>query len=77
MKLTSQQRSQKLRTLADIEGTDVQSLLEEAAWDICIGICLNDSCEYTTETEPDAEGNWCEECRTHSVASCLVLAGVI
>ena len=40
-------------------------------------ICLNDGCDYTTEMEPDQDRGWCEACRTNTVASALVLAGII
>ena len=49
----------------------------------CIGllatpaICTNWGCGYTTDSEPDASNNWCECCQTRTVASALVLAGMI
>lgn len=70
----------KLEILAQIEGygDDTLALLEANSTDsVCPGICMNKSCDYTTEVEPDATGNWCEECETQSVKSALVLAGVI
>lgn len=68
--------SMKLDDLADIEGMDVEEMLEEATYDsVARGICMN--CDYTTEVEPDCDSGWCEECETNTVKSCLVLAGLI
>lgn len=69
-------REDKLRTLAGILGTDRTSLIE--TYDSVVpGICMNDGCDYTAEYEPDQDGGWCEECQMRSVASALVLAGLI
>jgi len=53
-------------------------MLEEMGWDSVVpAICANKGCDYTTGMEPDQDRGWCEECRTNSVQSCLILAGVI
>lgn len=69
----------KLDTLANIEGfDDAMDMLEEMGWDSVVpAICANKGCDYTTGMEPDQDRGWCEECRTNSVQSCLILAGVI
>jgi hypothetical protein len=69
----------KLDLLADIEGfKDVDTMLDECIADsVCPGICINDGCDYTTEVEPDQQKGWCELCEEGTVASALVLAGVI
>jgi len=68
----------KLETLAQIEGLDVDTMLERATFDsVTPGICINDFCEYTCEVEPDCRNGWCEECGEGSVQSCLVLAEII
>jgi hypothetical protein len=38
---------------------------------------LNEGCDYTAEMEPDQTQGWCEACGTNTVASALVLAGLI
>jgi hypothetical protein len=68
----------KLEDLAKIEGTTVDQLLTEATYDsVAKGICTNPNCNYTTEVEPDQEHGHCENCGTKTVASCLVLTGII
>lgn len=78
-KSESERRRIKLEHLADIEGYErVDELLEAAALDsVCPAICLNEGCEYTCEMEPDQDAGWCEVCETNSMASALVLAGII
>lgn len=70
---------EKLKTLAEIEGyDDPMDLLEVYTYDsVCPGICRREGCEYTTTVEPDQRRGYCEECGTQTVASALVLAGLI
>jgi len=71
-------RKAKLEELADACSMSVDELLESAAIDSVVpGICTNDGCDYTTEYEPDQDAGWCEECGTGTVASALILAGVL
>jgi hypothetical protein len=71
-------RKSKLEELADTWGVDVDELLENAAMDSVVpGICTTTGCDYTAEYEPDQDAGWCEECNTGTVASALVLAGMI
>jgi hypothetical protein len=68
----------KLRNLAGIYGLDRDSLIETYVLDSVVpGICTNDGCDYAAEYEPDQDGGWCEECGTRTVASALILAGLI
>ena len=68
----------KLLELANIEGLEVKELLEQATFDsVCMGICRNKDCDYTAEVEPDQDKGWCEDCNTNTVASPLMLAGII
>jgi len=68
----------KLELLAHMEDTSVESMLEASSFDgIASAICMNEGCDYATTLEPDGEGGHCPECDTHSVKSCLVIAGVI
>lgn len=69
---------QKLERLAELEEMDIDEMLENATYDsISPGICVNEGCDYTTETEPDSDSGWCENCSTNTVMSCLRLAGII
>ena len=72
-------RRAKLAQLAEIEGfPSVADLIEAAVTDsVCPAICLNEHCSYTAEMEPDQDRGYCEECRTNSMASALILAGLI
>lgn len=69
----------KLTTLMEIEGfEDSLEFMEAVSFDsVCPGICKNPGCDYSTEVEPDSDSGWCDECQTNSVASALVLAGLI
>jgi hypothetical protein len=68
----------KLDQLAEIEGVGIVELIEEGTTDsVCRGICTNKGCEFTTKVEPDQRKGFCEECGTQTVASALVLAGMI
>lgn len=69
----------KLEKLAEIEGFETsEDMLEEVGFGSVVpGICVNPECDYTDEVEPDQEEGFCEECKTNTVKSCLVLAGVI
>jgi hypothetical protein len=68
----------KLNQLADLEGMEVDEMLEQATFDsVAKGICTNPDCDYTTEVEPDQTEGYCEACGTQTVQSCLILAGLI
>ena len=69
----------KLDRLLAIEGyDDVVDLFAEVLSDsVSPGICINPGCDYTTEVEPDQDRGWCENCRTNTVKSALILAGLI
>jgi len=72
-------REQKLAELLEIEGCDEITELAEAVFSNSVSpaICMNEGCSFTCEMEPDQDRGWCEECCTNSVASALVLAGLI
>lgn len=68
----------KLEILSEIEGIPIEDLLEQSVMDIGTkGICMNPDCTYTTEVEPDQSEGFCELCKTNTVKSCLILAGLI
>ena len=69
----------KLVTLSDSEGFDDPMHMIESMGlvDSVPAICMNQGCDYTTDMEPDQTKGWCECCNTNTVASALVLAGLI
>ena len=75
----AEKRQAKLDRLVEIEGYDsLDDLLPAVIADsVCPAICMNDECDYTAEMEPDQDRGWCEACGTNTVASALVLAGII
>jgi hypothetical protein len=68
-----------LDVLAHIEGYDSSAeMLEEKGLDSVVpAICTTPGCSYTTSMEPDQDKGFCDECKTNSVKSCLILAGII
>ena len=69
----------KLQKLLEIEGyTNITDLLATCITD-CVhpAICTNEGCNYTARMEPDQDRGFCEECRTNTMKSAMVLAGVI
>lgn len=68
----------KLVTLADSWGyDDPLDMVESIGLLASPGICINRGCDYTIDIEPDNAKGWCECCNTNTVASALVLAGLI
>jgi hypothetical protein len=79
MNLSISDAEDKLKKLCESEGFDtVIAMLEEATFDsVSPGICIRPGCDYSTEVEPDQDQGWCESCNDGTVASALVLAGII
>jgi hypothetical protein len=77
--LSKDQRQQKLAKLVEIEGFESFEALAEAVVgdSVSPAICMNENCDFTCEMEPDQRRGWCEECRTNTVQSALVLADLI
>ena len=71
--------SDKLDRLVASEGyDDVVDLFAAVLSDaVSPGICINPGCDYITEVEPDQDRGYCEVCRTQTVQSALILAGLI
>jgi hypothetical protein len=69
----------KLMKLCDLEGfRSLDDLLQAAATDsVSPAICMTEGCDYTTEMEPDQDQGYCEACGGNTVASALILAGLI
>ena len=69
----------KLDTLTQEEGHDhfVDMLEEYQDESLIPGICMNPNCDATYHYEPDSETGWCDVCKTNTVKSCFVLAGII
>jgi len=66
---------EKLRVSYGIETID--AMLGSAISDgSCPSICVKCK-EFTADYEPDCVEGYCEECETNTVASCLILAGII
>ena len=38
---------------------------------------MSEDCDFTCEMEPDQDAGFCKECRTKSMQSALILAGLI
>ncbi len=75
----AEKRRVKLGQLVEVEGYDsLDELIAAATSDsVSPAICLNDGGDYTAEMEPDQDRGFCEACGTNTVASALVLAGII
>jgi hypothetical protein len=59
-------------------GKSVGAMLEASVTDsVAPAICTEPECDHTTEMEPDQDAGYCEACGKNSVASALVLAGLI
>lgn len=79
MNLQKEIRDAKLGALCAAEGFDsIEAMLEAASFDsVSPGICIKPDSEGTTEVEPDQDRGWCEVCSGNTVASALILAGII
>ena len=79
MHLQQQERETKLAALCAAEGFEnVLAMLEAATFDsVSPGICTKPECDGTIEVEPDQDRGWCPVCGGNTVASALVLAGII
>jgi hypothetical protein len=76
--LSMREKTEKLKLLALDCGLSTKQLLEHRPFDsVQPGICTNPGCDYTDEVEPDQANGFCAECETETVASVLVLAGLI
>ena len=76
---TAAERRAKLATLMEIEGYETIEELAQAILSDSVSpaICMNEDCNFTCEMEPDQDAGYCEECRTNSMHSALILAGLI
>ena len=72
-------KAQKLMRLCELEGFEnVEGVLFLSITDSdCPAICMTEGCDYTTKMEPDQHRGFCEVCGGQTVASALVLAGLI
>jgi hypothetical protein len=75
----AEKRRTKLDQLVESEGYDsVDDLIAATISDsVSPAICMHEGCDYTAEMEPDQREGWCEACGTNTVASALILAGII
>ena len=79
MNLSTQVRQEKLAKLLAAEGYETVEQMAEAVLSDSVSpaICIEADCDYTAEMEPDQDAGYCEECRTNSMQSALILAGLI
>ncbi len=79
MDLSRKTKLTKLRRLADGEGFDtIRNLLAAAMRNsVSPGICTSPDCDYLAKVEPDQDKGWCERCDRKTVASALMIAGLI
>jgi hypothetical protein len=79
MRYAPDQRAAKLAKLMQIEGYEnIDDLARIVLFDaLSPAICMNNSCNFTCEMEPDQRAGWCEECRTNSMCAALILVGMI
>lgn len=57
---------------------DPLDMLEDYVFDsVSPAICMNPSCDYSTEMEQDQDHGWCEACGTNTVTSAFILMGQI
>ena len=71
------------KDLMEQEGyTDPNDFIENecmgAGWRAGVpAICTNEGCSFCIDMEPDQDRGWCNECKTNTVASALILYGII
>ena len=77
--LSQEEKRRKLRLLAADGGyASVVEMLKAYVTDsVSPAFCIDPHCSYTTEMEPDQDRGYCELCGRNTVASALVLAGLI
>jgi hypothetical protein len=70
---------EKLSALIEVGGYKrFEYMMEIGLFDVvCPAICCNPDCNYVCEMQSDQDRGWCEECRTASMKSGLVLAELI
>lgn len=69
----------KIAMLEEMTGMDEMEMIEQATYDsVAVGICTNKQCSFVADSvEPDCSSGFCEHCGTQTVASILVLEGMI
>lgn len=69
----------KLQLLTSEEGFDhFVDMIEAYQDESCVpGICMNPNCDATYHYEPDSTTGYCDVCKTNTVKSCFILAGIM
>lgn len=69
----------KLERLAKLKGfLNSDDMIGVCGMDYALsGICTNPGCDFIKDVEPDSSTGYCEECKTNTVSSMMVLAGFI
>ena len=77
--MTNEQRTAKLKKLAEIEVfPSLDDMIAATITDsVSPAICIAEDCDYTVEMEPDQDRGWCECCSANTVQSTLILAELI
>jgi hypothetical protein len=73
-------KQRKIKRLVSEYGGSLDSILKDCSSEDSAGvpsICMNPDCNATYEYEIDQDRGWCEECRSNSVKSIMILAGII
>jgi hypothetical protein len=77
IRLSDQEKAQKLSQLAQAEGHDtVEDMFEVAVTD-SIAPCICLTCGATAGLKADQREGWCHGCGNNHMVSCLILAGLI
>jgi hypothetical protein len=79
MHIGKELRAIKLKKLMESEGySELDDLLRAVIGDsVSPAICIEPTCDYTTEMEPDQTRGYCEACGGNTVVAALILAGII
>jgi len=79
MHLQQSERQAKLDALREAEGfATIEAMLEATTFDsVSPGICIKPDCDGTVDIEPDQDRGWYPVCGGNTVASALILAGII
>lgn len=65
-----------LYDLEEITGKSLMDMVQDSLFESSVdAICVE--CGDTSEMEPDQTGGYCENCKTNTIVSGLVLGGVI
>lgn len=68
----------KIRMIAERKNIPIIHLLSESITDVVVpGICVNDKCNNIIDVEPDQKQGFCENCKTNTIKSVLIIADLL